>query len=77
MGVCSTCGNDYRKSFRVIKDGREYDFDSLECAIEQLAPHCSACGCRVIGHGVEHGDIIYCSGHCARLDGVAGLVDHN
>ena len=37
-----------------------------ECAIHRLAPTCAPCGCRVIGHGVEAGEAIYC---CATAAG--------
>jgi len=40
-------------------------FDSFECAIEALAPRCTHCHCRVIGHGVERRGSIYCCRHCA------------
>ena len=56
---CEQCGNDYDKSFEVKIGGRTMIFDSFECAIHMLAPVCPHCGCRVIGHGVEHEDSIY------------------
>lgn len=78
MPVCEVCGNTYDAAFLVrLDDGREHIFDSFECAIELLAPRCASCGCRVIGHGVQHEDTIYCSAHCARTRGVRGLIDHN
>jgi hypothetical protein len=42
-----------------------------------LAPVCPHCGCRVIGHGVEHDGAIYCCVHCARREGVTGLRDRD
>ena len=60
MERCSTCGNDYDKSFQVIAAGRTYIFDCLECAIHALAPTCERCGCRIIGHGMEGGGSFYC-----------------
>lgn len=77
MGTCATCGNEYEGTFRLVKDGREYDFDSFECAIHKLAPDCRQCGVRVIGHGVQHGETIYCSAHCAHQAGDTQLVDHD
>jgi len=44
--------------------------DSFECAIQKIAPVCEHCRCRVIGHGVEHGDRIFCCAHCASMAGV-------
>ena len=58
-------------------DGRTLTFDSFECAIAALAPVCPHCGCRIIGHGVQHGDTIYCCVHCAKHEGVKGLVDRD
>ena len=52
-GQCETCGNQYDKAFHVSLDGQTHVFDSFECAIEALAPRCTHCNCRVIGHGVE------------------------
>lgn len=75
MGKCHTCGNDYDKSFEIRREGRVYEFDSFECAIQLLAPNCDACGCRIIGHGVEAGDTIYCCAHCAEKAGVTAIQD--
>lgn len=77
METCVTCGNDYEDSFLVVKNGKEYVFDSFECAIEKLAPRCARCGCRVIGHGVQHRNTIYCCAHCAHVAGAIGLVDRD
>jgi hypothetical protein len=76
MAQCETCGNDYDKAFQVNINGSAHTFDSFECAIQALAPVCDHCGCRVIGHGVEKGDAIYCCVHCAKHEGVQGLRDH-
>jgi hypothetical protein len=62
---CETCGNTYEKAFHVSLDGQTHVFDSFECAIEALAPRCSHCRCRVIGHGIESRGRIYCCRHCA------------
>lgn len=76
MTICHTCGNDYEDTFRVLANGRYYDFDCFECAIHTLAPKCGKCGCRVIGHGVQDDHDIFCSAHCASAAGVVGLMDH-
>jgi hypothetical protein len=34
-------------------------------------------GCRIIGHGVEHNDTIFCCVHCAKQEGVKGLRDRD
>lgn len=75
MPICDCCGNSYDKSFQVVLCDRTYTFDSFECAIHLLAPTCSHCGCRVIGHGVEAGPDIYCCAHCAEAAGHSGLKD--
>lgn len=76
MARCDQCGNDYDKSFEVIMAGKTYVFDSFECAVHKLAPVCPHCGCKIVGHGVEQGDAIYCCVHCAeRHDGPTELVD--
>lgn len=76
MGRCEVCQNDYIKTFQVTIQGRRHEFDCFECAIHALAPQCGHCGCRVIGHGVEHDDIIYCCANCALQAGVVGVADH-
>lgn len=75
MPVCEVCGNDYDKAFEVRVQGATHVFDSFECAIHALAPTCAHCGCRVIGHGVEGGDRIFCCVHCASQEGVVELRD--
>lgn len=72
---CDTCGNKYDKAFKVAFEGRAYTFDSFECAIQALAPQCSHCGCRIIGHGVQSGEKIYCCAHCAHVEGHSELKD--
>ena len=64
MARCDVCGNEYDKAFTVRAGGREYTFDSFECAIHAIAPICAHCGCRVIGQGFEHDGGIFCCQHC-------------
>lgn len=66
MDQCEVCGNHYQNAFKVTMAGVVHTFDSFECAIHALAPSCTHCGCRVVGHGVEHGGQIFCCEHCAR-----------
>lgn len=63
---CEVCGNTYDRAFVIRMDGKEHIFDSFECAIQALAPRCSHCDCRVLGHGVEMDGTIFCCAHCAR-----------
>jgi hypothetical protein len=72
---CEVCGNDYDRAFQVIQDGETHTFDSFECAIHALSPTCGHCGCRVIGHGVQDGEEIFCCASCATMSGHRGLVD--
>ena len=76
MAVCEVCGNDYASAFEVRMDGRTHVFDSFECAIHRLAPTCRHCDCRVIGHGVQAGDMVFCCASCAESAGARGLRDH-
>ncbi len=75
MAQCDVCGNDYDKSFQVMRDGKQYTFDSFECAIQKLAPVCEHCGCRIVGHGVEKDGVFYCCAHCAHKAGAQELRD--
>ncbi len=75
MARCEVCGNEYDKCFTVAREGETHTFDSFECAIHALAPECQQCGCKVVGHGVEHGEAIYCCASCARQAGASGVTD--
>jgi nitrite reductase/ring-hydroxylating ferredoxin subunit len=68
LGKCAQSGNDYDKSFEVKMGDRTMIFDSFECAIQALAPVCPHCGCRIIGHGVEHNDTIAMSALSLKAD---------
>jgi hypothetical protein len=72
---CETCGNDYDKAFRVIKDDEEHVFDCFECAIEALAPRCAHCTVRIIGHGLEKRGQFFCCANCAMASGESELCD--
>ena len=75
MAKCETCGNDYDRTFTVILDNDRHIFDSFECAISALAPTCTRCGTRIIGHGVQAYGAFYCGAHCARGEGVDRVKD--
>jgi hypothetical protein len=75
MSKCEVCENDYDKAFTVTMAGESHTFDSFECAIHALAPVCAHCGCRVVGHGVEHDGSVFCCASCAEMVGVSGLKD--
>ncbi len=75
MARCEVCGNEYYNTFEVVIAGRSHVFDCFECAIHALAPICSRCGTRVIGHGVEADGAIYCCAHCAREAGHTRVAD--
>lgn len=64
QATCELCGNEYAHCFEVSLNGQSHVFDSFECAIEALAPRCSHCHCRIIGHGVEREGSLYCCRHC-------------
>jgi hypothetical protein len=75
MPQCEVCGNLYDKTFDVIQADEKHTFDSFECAIFALAPVCSNCGVRIIGHGLESEGKFFCCDHCAEAVGVHGLRD--
>ena len=73
MKACEVCGNQYDKAIRIIgADGTQHVFDSFECAIHAMAPHCAHCDMRIIGHGVERGARMFCCNHCAERADKAG-----
>ena len=65
MATCEVCGNEYDNSFEAHINRQRHTFDSLACAIQGVAPICSHCSCRIIGHGVEVEDRMFCCAHCA------------
>ncbi|HEX4924886.1 MAG TPA: hypothetical protein VFV50_12410 [Bdellovibrionales bacterium] len=75
MGRCETCGNDYDKTFEIHRGQEVHTFDSFECAIHLMAPKCEHCGCRVLGHGVEVGEEIFCCANCSEAAGRSGIRD--
>jgi hypothetical protein len=77
MSRCDACGNEYDKSFQVVTQEKSYTFDSFECAIQTLAPTCSHCRVRIIGHGLEKGGRMFCCNHCAEKEGVTELRDRS
>lgn len=74
MGTCEKCGNEYDKCFEVVIRGQRHVFDSFECAIQAVAPTCAHCLCRIIGHGVEVGEHMFCCAHCADSAGLVNAV---
>jgi hypothetical protein len=75
VATCELCGNDYDKAMEVTVGGERHVFDSFECAIHMLAPHCAHCDCRIVCHGVEADGRMFCCAHCARESGATGLAD--
>jgi hypothetical protein len=75
VAQCEVCGNEYDRPLEITFDGGQHVFDSFECAIHALAPTCPHCGCRVIGHGVQAGERVFCCAACAQAADVEGLVD--
>lgn len=75
MAKCEVCGNEYDKAFQVIQAGETHTFDSFECAIHALAPLCSHCDCKIVGHGMEVNGRFFCCAHCAKQSGAPQLRD--
>jgi hypothetical protein len=66
---CEVCGNDQGHCFEVRLGGVKHVFDTFECAMRALTPHCGYCGCQLSGDGIVLGNTIYCSYQCANDDG--------
>ena len=75
MARCEVCGNEYDKTMEITREGESHIFDSFECAIHAIAPACEHCGCRIIGHGIEAGGVMFCCAHCAEKEGIEGARD--
>jgi hypothetical protein len=65
---CEVCGNDTTQCFEVKLGGERHVFDSFECAMRALSPHCGHCNSRIRGHSIVFGNTIYCSYQCANDD---------
>lgn len=76
MERCVCCGNAYERAFKIHMHGKDYTFDSFECAIHHLAPRCKNCNVPIVGHGHEAGLDYFCCAGCARIHGVTDLKDH-
>jgi hypothetical protein len=72
---CEVCGNDYDGAFQVTLRGKSHTFDSFECAIHALAPTCSHCSCKIVGHGMEKQGRMFCCAHCASSSGAREMQD--
>jgi len=71
MATCATCGREVGCAFQITIRGETLVFDSFECAIDRLAPHCPNCGSAITGHGYRAGSELFCGFRCreeARLD---------
>ncbi len=75
MAKCDTCGNDYDHAFEIHLDDKVHTFDSFECAIHAMAPKCQHCDCRILGHGVQVEEAIFCCAHCSESAGKIGIRD--
>src|SRR5262245_11031410 len=75
MPQCQTFGNEYDNDLKVVLADVSYTFDSFECGVQALAPSCSQCGCRTLGHGVEADGAMFCCAHCASQQGVRQVRD--
>lgn len=76
MAQCEVCGNEYEKPLEIVVSGTSHYYDCFECAIHALAPVCSRCGTKIIGHGVEGGGELYCGASCAHRGGLQKACDH-
>jgi hypothetical protein len=63
-------------TFEVHAQGAVHVFDCFECAIHRMAPVCEHCRVQVVGHGVEADGRQFCCAHCAKAEGVTGIVDN-
>lgn len=78
MEECKVCGNEYDQLMEIKINGDDSGwYDCFECAIHDLAPSCRNCGVKIVGHGVEAEDQLFCGAHCARSRGYDDIIDHS
>ena len=72
-----TQGDTWEELRRQVRDAvKEYFFDSFECAVSMLAPECTHCKTKIIGHGLESAGMIFCCANCANHSGIFGFKDN-
>lgn len=76
MKQCEVCGNKYDNPLEIRVEGVSHWFDCFECATHRLAPECTQCGVKILGHGVQAEGQYFCGAHCARSRGYKEIVDH-
>ncbi len=76
MKQCEVCGNRYERPLEIRVEGESHWFDCFECATHKLAPACTHCGVKILGHGVQADGKYFCGAHCARAQGHQEIVDH-
>jgi hypothetical protein len=64
--TCEVCGSEATRTFEVTIDGNHHVFDTVECAIEVIAPRCQNCRSHILGHPVEAAGKTFCCAHCAH-----------
>lgn len=64
--TCVGCGLNIEKDYILFINGKEFTFDSFECAINFVAPRCAQCNCIIMGQGIEHADQYFCNSFCSK-----------
>lgn len=75
MPTCYFCANDYDEAVQSQVEGLDYWIDSFESSNQTLPPQCAACGCQIIGQGVQEGSTLFCCAHCAKGAGANEVRD--
>lgn len=71
---CDICGFMTEEPLTVAYHGRTTSYCCFECAITELAPECTKCHCKIIGHGSYGQDgHVFCSHHC-RQESLSAIV---
>ena len=63
---CVNCGSNIEKDYILFVNGAEFVFDSFECAVNFVAPRCSACNSIIMGKVIHRADEIFCSANCSK-----------
>lgn len=63
---CINCGLNIEKDYILFINGKEFIFDSFECAINFVAPRCAHCNSVIVSREIRHSDEIFCSASCSE-----------
>lgn len=63
---CEKCGLNIEKDYILFINGKEFTFDSYDCAVNFVAPRCAHCNSIIAHREIKHREEAYCSQYCFK-----------